>query len=366
MLLLVMGGCGDKCIDFEDNFTLINSIITTNEVIINANLYSCRFNQAELDTLVSFKNDNKITIYNIRSDRLEFNVDLDELGSLVYRDHLFHTPDSIFVCAIFNGSVMFILLMNRYGEIYTKWNINELTEPLSEGIFYVDSRYNHPMVLIQDKLYFQASYRLKPGSVYKSNVPIEMVLDLKRGITKQFGDLPEVYKTGLFFGNHQKDYARVLDGKNQLVFSFPISHDLYIYDSTGRFIKTVKCKSRFIEKIKPIEPDEYSDLSAIIDAYTYHAQYSDLVYDKYQKFYYRTVLHKLDKYNHIGEVNKPGLRKWSIMILDENLKLKKEIIMPEEIFWKRILFTKEGLVLKSVSNKAVNEYQVFKFQPCLN
>jgi len=366
ILLILIYGCNNKCIDFENNFILINSLELNYEVLANVNFYLYHFVQNETDTLLTFKKDNKIIVYNLKSDKVEFDISLKKLDGMVYRDHLYHNPDSIFICSISNSSVMYILLMNKNGEIYQRWNINELANTGTNGYFYIDSKHAHPMVFIKNKLYFQASYRFKPGTVIESHIPIEIVLDLSNGFANQIGDLPLEYRQGVFYGNHQNDYSRVINKKNELVFSFPISHNIYVYDKSGELLKTVNCKSHYINEIEPIEKDKYTDLSAIIDAYAYSAQYSDLVYDEYHNIYYRVVLHKLEKFNDQGKKNDHNKRKWSVMILDENLEKIKEVLMPEEKFWKRIVITHQGLMLKSISKNKANEYQIFKFQSCLN
>jgi hypothetical protein len=118
--------------------------------------------------------------------------------------------------------------------------------------------------------------------------------------------------------------------------------------------------------IEPIEKGKYTALSAIIDAYAYNAQYSDLIYDNYHNIYYRVVLHKLQKFDDLGKITNINKRSWSVMILDENFDIIKEVLMPEEKFWKRIVITNQGFMLKSIRNDNANEYQIFNFQSCLN
>jgi hypothetical protein len=352
--------------DFENNFVLLKTLEFNNEVFANVNFHSYHFDQNEKFTLMTFKKDNKIIVYNLKSEMVEYEINLNKLESQIYRDHLFHNPDSIFICSILNNREMFLLLMNSNGEIYQRWNINKLANKETNGYFYIDSGPSHPMELINGKLYFLASYKLKPGSILKSPVSIEMGLDLSSGIANQIGDLPSEFKQGLFYGNHQKDYSRVINKRNELVFSFPISNYIYVYDLIGELLKIINCRSQFINDLEPIEKNRYTDLSAIIDAYAYNAQYGDLVYDEYNNMYYRVVLHKLEKFDDQGKKNDHKKRNWSIMILDENLKVIKEVLMPEEKFWKRILITDQGIILKSISMNTSDEYQIYKFQPCLN
>mgnify|MGYP001769318225 FL=1 len=54
------------------------------------------------------------------------------------------------------------------------------------------------------------------------------------------------------------------------------------------------------------------------------------------------------------------------MVLDENLQLIKEVLMPGNNFWKRLVISDQALMLKPTGNDDSNEIQVYKFQPCLH
>jgi len=256
--------------------------------------------------------------------------------------------------------------MKADGEIYQQWNINKLVKKNIAAYFYIDSRYAHPMTFIQNKLYFQASYKFKPGAYIGSGVPIEMVLDLQCNSGHQIGELPDEYQQGFFYGNQQWEYSRVINNKGELVFSFPISHDIYVFSESGQFIKATRCKSHFIDKFKPIGKNFTNDLSSIMDAYNYNAQYSELLYDRYNNQYLRIVLHNLGKFGENGKIIDFNTRPWSVMVLDENLQLIKEVLMPGNNFWKRLVISDQALMLKPTGNDDSNEIQVYKFQPCLH
>jgi hypothetical protein len=254
---------------------------------------------------------------------------------------------------------MYILLLNNKGEIYNKWDIGSQTHSIYNGYFFIDSDYSHPMAIINDRLYFKGSYHLKPGSKIAQKVPILISLDLHNGTIKQLGDIPFEYKQGQFYGNHQYDYSRVFNERSEMIISFPSSHNLFVYDTSGHLIKIKNCKSKFVENIEPINKEDKDQLAAIIDAYGYNAQYSDLVYDEYNNMYYRIVLHELEKNDINNKKNDVRKRNWSIMVLDSNLNIKSEIKMPLNQFWKRIHITEQGLLMKSSDNNA-NKFKIYK------
>ncbi len=257
---------------------------------------------------------------------------------------------------------MYILRMDSSGHVFNKWNISSEAQTLPIGFFFIDSRFANPMVLKKNILYCQASYHTKPGLTIEQQIPIEIALDLNSGLVRQFGDIPEEYKKGVFYGNHQDEYARQFNDKSELIYSFPSCHDLFVYDTSGTLLKTVNCKSKFIHKFEPLKKEKYHDIPAIIDAYSYNARYSDFIYDKYRKTYYRIVLHKLnklDKNNHKNDFRK---RKWSVMILDEELQFIAEVMVPEDQFLKRLFVLEEGLALKPIADNDNNTFNIYT--PC--
>ena len=85
-----------------------------------------------------------------------------------------------------------------------------------------------------------------------------------------------------------------------------------------------------------------------------------MIYDKTNNRYYRIVLHKLKKYKEDGSVVDFRERGWSVIIIDQNFNKISEVLMPDNKFWKRIVATKQGIILKLISGDNNNEYQVYK------
>lgn len=363
IILIIAFGCNKRNNNFEDNFQLIDSLSLHNKVLENVPFTSYHYGLGYKDTILTFRKDNQIIRYDFNSDSVKFRVSLNQFDSMHFIDHLYHNVDSIFICFIHNRTKeKHILLLNKNGEINKNWNISKNSEQLKDGYFYIDSKYLHPIVLLNNKLYFQASYRYKPGTSIKSEVPIEMMWNLSNNSSIQIGDLPSEYKKGDFYGNHQNDYSRTINKNNELIFSFPISNQLYVYNIGGELLKTVDCKSEFIDKIEPLEKKKYFDLSAIIDANIYNAQYNEIIYDSYNDRYYRIVLHKLNKYSDNGKVNSWMNRKWSLIILDKDFNIINEVLMPVNKFSKHIIVTDQGLLMRSIELENLYECYIFKLK----
>lgn len=91
-------GCENKCNDFVDNFTIIDSLDMNYDVLSGINFYQYHFDQRMKEDLLTFKKDNKIILINFNSRVVEFEINLDNLGDFVYRDHLYLNKDSVFIC----------------------------------------------------------------------------------------------------------------------------------------------------------------------------------------------------------------------------------------------------------------------------
>lgn len=352
-----------SCDNGTDNFDDYYCLKQTNtelqhSTLTEVNPYLFRF---KADSLITFHYENKLRGVDLQKGKEIFNLQLPIQKGFYYRDHLYHNQDSIFICSIINNN-MYILLMNSNGHVVNKWDISCKAQSIPNGLFYINARYSHPMELRGSTLYCQGSYHINPGLEIEQQIPIEVSLDINSGQIEQFGDLPDNYKNGDFYGNHQYEYSRQINEKSEFVFSFPSCHNLYVYDTNGYLLRTINCQSNYIKRFEPIHRGSYNNIQTIIDAYAYNAQYSDFVYDKYRKRYYRIALHKLNKFDESNNINDVNMRSWSIMILDEDLKLITELEMPENQFLKRLFFIEEGLVMICKDNNTYiyNSYTLCK------
>jgi len=364
---ILLLSCSHDNSRFDECFKQLNTYSLSSEPTSDLSIFSCRIHPDKPDAFLTFKHHDTLFVYDEGIERITYKISLAQVKDLTYRDHLVYKPDSVFILSLSNDNEMYISLLNENGDVYKRWNVSKSASSAFPGYFYIDSRYFHPMIIKGNELYFNASYRLKAGVKIDKSIPTQMILNLSTDSAFQFGDLPDEYKQGDFYGNHQRDYSRLINNKGQLVFSFPISHDIYIYDKEGELLQTNNCKSNFIAGFETIEEMKNDgDLSAIIDAYAYNARYLDLVYDKYNNRYFRIALHKLEKYDEGGSINDYRLRRWSILVLDENFNILEEVLMPENIFMTRLIPTAQGLILQPIIENNQNELRTYNYQACIN
>ncbi len=361
IILCIAFGCHEISNKFEDNFNLKDSLQLNNKVMDSVSFSYYHYYKNNGKFFIFIKN-NKIIGVDINSDEIKFEISLISLDSMDNIGFLYHNSDSIFVSSIHNKTKnMFISLLDKDGKIIKNWNINNYSEKIYDAFFFIKVNYKHQMLLLNNKLYFQASFNFRRGTIPKSSIPIEMELNLTNDSITKIGELPSEYKEGKFYGNHQKDYSRIFNINHELIFSFPICNKLFVYNNVGKLIKTVECKSKYIDRIEPIEKNKYLDLSSIIDGYSYNAQYADIIYDSINNRYLRIVLHKLEKYAKDGKVNNWNNRKWSIIIMDKDLKIINEVLMPDNKFWKYLIPTDKGILMKSIENEInINKFYIFK------
>lgn len=353
-LLLTLTGCARENNSFHDHFHLEDSFELNYDMLTDINYYSYRFGP---DSILTFRQENKLRGIDLNNGAEILNIQLPKQKGYYYRDHLFINQDSIFVCSISNDT-MYVIHMNNTGAKHKVWDITSKAQEIPGLPFTIDADHSHPMLLIDNQLFFQASYTQNPKIKLNTQIPVEAVLDLKTGQIQQYGSLPSSYGQGDFYGNHQYESSRIVNDNDEMIFSFPSCHNLYVYNMEGRLLRTIECKSRFIEQFEPIN----ADYPAIIDAYGYNARYSDLIYDEYRNQYYRVVLHKLNKYDENNLKNDIRKRMCSVMVLDKEFNIMKELMMPVGMFWKRLIVTKQGLMLKPITDNQSNTFQIYK--PC--
>ncbi|MEI6697281.1 MAG: hypothetical protein WCO13_14600, partial [Bacteroidota bacterium] len=164
LILLITFGCNKPQNQFEENFRLIDSLQLHNKILDNVSFgYFHYYNKS--GNYFIFINNNKIVGVDM-FDKIQFEISLNRLDSMDNKEFLYYNSDSIFISSFHKKSYeMFITLINKKGEIINNWNISKYAENIKDTYFYIKTNYMHPMIFIDNKLYFQASYNFKPGTI---------------------------------------------------------------------------------------------------------------------------------------------------------------------------------------------------------
>ncbi len=147
---------------------------------------------------------------------------------------------------------------------------------------------------------------------------------------------------------------------DKLIFSFPISHNLYLAKVDSNSYETVFAGSNFAGTIYSInrQPNKASN-EVIMSHYIKHDFYSAIKYDKFRKVYYRILLK--------GIPNATKRSKWkdkpiAIIIMDEDFKYLGETVIGNmnDWNWENTFVTKEGLNIEYIEKDFEEVYLTLK------
>lgn len=150
-------------------------------------------------------------------------------------------------------------------------------------------------------------------------------------------------------------YAELHPDENKLVFSFPVSHDIYIADLYGNSYKKKYAGSNEAGTISSIEKSPKQTSREVI--YTHYAsqyQYAAIKYDKYRKVYYRFLLKAIPN---ATEHSRPKDKPIAVIVMDKDFNYLGEVTLGtgKEWHWQNSFVTKEGLNIEYLDNDDIDE-----------
>lgn len=153
-----------------------------------------------------------------------------------------------------------------------------------------------------------------------------------------------------------------LTPNNELIFSFPVSHNLYRTNHNSEIYTKTYGGSNIASTIHSIDFDDLVNTpnELIIENYLGEDMYGAILYDSYRKMYYRFLLQGIPNatVNSVKE-EKPI----SIIIMDDKFNYLGETIIGtgKTWNWRNTFVTKEGLNIEYLDDKDINEdYLIFK------
>lgn len=201
---------------------------------------------------------------------------------------------------------------------------------------------------------------MHPDRPLKKN--LVMTLDLASGKMNYDISFPELY-TEAFWGEHLSECYTVYNpNENIFVRSFPIDHNLYVYNQQGQITQHY-AGSKYIDHVTPlifsngnIKKKQFSE-TAEIDNYIHQRSYHRIYYDPYTKLYYRFVT------NAIPDTKTGISTPFSIIVLDEHFNILVEQEFDNQEYWQVSMFiSKEGLCLyRRTANEDELDYDIYRF-----
>ena len=286
-----------------------------------------------------------INMYDFKSQKFLYSIKLsDTLFATGIDGYYIKSLDSVFVNIRY---VNIVALMNREGKIIDSWNIKDSLIYNKDYELFVEA--NDKLYVHNNKLYIS-----KMPAVEYSMIPYTcpvIVYDLvNRKILKNTGAFPGKYKKGESW--HLVGYSinKILTGKGNLVISYPVSDELYCYNSNDSLVSTISIPSGYLEKYSfpPFDVQKRGDAAYKVSYVAELGMYYNLIYDPYREVYYRVVLHPQKFRNEDRTSNNYNDRAWSIMVIDKNFHLLSENYFEARKYrFSYVIVTSKGLLISN-------------------
>ncbi|GHT22166.1 hypothetical protein FACS189430_03530 [Bacteroidia bacterium] len=194
------------------------------------------------------------------------------------------SSDSLLVLDYHRTSTIFLL--NGKGDIVNTYRLGENRGSLI-GLEQEPYRNGDELLL--------AGYSPDETATKIGSLPVCDIYDTakKTYLKNEKIDYPDYYYKYHWGGGFLREpHTTACYPKNTYIYSFPVSHDIHVYDVKKKQVKTFCAGSSFIEQISPYKtgkdynPDEKTDyLKYALE----QASYYKVLYDPYRQIYYRLV-----------------------------------------------------------------------------
>ncbi len=300
---------------------------------------------------IAFQNSQEpqILIYNLDKRVLEKKITYQQegangIGRYIYDFHI-KNFDEIFLLP---SHRQVIYKTDGKGRLLHKYNMETMTDGLLIGPIVTSMG---KMVLFGSKFYIVQDVNKSFGNdlIEKSGVGITLdtlnnevkMLPMKHLALISYEDL----HTNAAFGHH---FRRTFDGENFL-YSFHYSDSVFRVSPDHKRMERYQIKSKYITEVKnPQSRSVDIDYKKIFELNCEAATYEFIVYDKYREVYYRMAHPKTEvdpKDDHL-EVLRSGKKQTTIMILDKELNVIGETLLPEYTYVPDVYLVREdGLYL---------------------
>lgn len=376
LFLFLMGiGLLQSCSPDSENITTPQELVSDGQ-LVSLQIDSQTSNVS--DGLVSFSTDrnwlfnvnhtnNEIQLYDLDSKvlvkRMIFDLEGPEGVEYISGIHV-QSLDSIF---LFGYPMQNLQLTDTAGRI----NANYKYEPPLgyTAAFVHNAHYNYTPILSGDKLLVNTKFgadlrKLSDDSL--STKSFSYTIDLKNS---EVSLLPIKWPKGYNeSGPKLLDFSMATDGE-KLVYSLLADHNLYVADLEGNPIGTVEAKSQFVDQVFP-SFNEATDRFSTMKYALASDRYERILYDQYRGVFYRFVFPKVEVQNE-EEINQLRRfpRKFAVMILDKELNVLGETLMPENTYYPGNSFVGKAGLFISISHpenpKNVEDlmsFEVFKLR----
>lgn len=297
-----------------------------------------------------------LNFYSLNNDEFNFKIELDSVlqvyGINDMEGFYFHNLDSIFIFRKYTLD-KFLLIDQKLIKV-------KLIKSDVRGYYNHTSRTRNPPHFYNNSLYNLIIPNIDFSHLDNFNdyIGIESEIDLV-SLNSKFLDItyPEDYE-GNSWGMSHAIPCRTINSKNELVYSFGITPDIYVFNLQTEKVSKRTMNSDVSVKITPMNIEDPIGLQ-YLEYFIEQDFFSEILYDKYRKVYYRIIkkgmnFTKSNGENQIWE-NKPSI----LLVLDEGFnQIAKYNLEPYNKFYVRDIFVgREGLYISNnhPENTNINE-----------
>lgn len=272
--------------------------------------------------LIAYANMNDLIFFDINKGDVFRRIKFQEkgpngIGSL----NRFHVEslDSIYIFTYTHLSIS-----DSLGHVYKRKKFSEIlvrNYPIAPMPSFYDL--NNRVISDQNKLNV-ACYLMDENFSEIQNTPTGFIYDIKKD---------SFYLSNRHFPSLDGNYYYSRDkGEIKYVYSFYLQNKIHQISESGQY-ETFPCKSKYSTKeLTPVGPSE--DLKEQIISSIKNPRYYSLVYDKWNKLFYRFFYPGSKEIDDKKELDyywalKDNPEKFSVMILDNDLKVIGETLIPE-------------------------------------
>lgn len=318
--------------------------------------------------ILSFLNDftNSIYLYDYHSTKFFEKRLINKNTSLVQSlgGYYFNKDRSIY---LFDEATSNLILVDSTNSIIKQVYIptsNYRSEYIKYPVYSLSTL--NPIIKTQKNLLITGLYPWKiPDSlISKFGLTNKIDIDFIRNDTILFQYPKELYGNGFYWDDpyFNSPYTAFNSKKNLLVFSFPVSHDIYISSkiSNGIFTKKAYGGSREAKDITAMDRKTSLKRETMRNYIQKTDVYGGIIYDKYNDVYYRFIERHIEKETENVQL---GIKPLGVIILNSEFKIVGESTLgPSENFhWRNAFVTEEGLNIEKIDKTDLSE-EYLKFQ----
>lgn len=250
------------------------------------------------------------------------NVLLTDEVDFMINGYYVRSLDSIYVLL---NPLNKIVLVDGNSRIRKTWTISTQRKHDPKQFYLLSFFGDAPMEMIDNRLLTlqqlpdpdYATDRELLRTKFEAYIDAVIVLDQDTAIvTEEIGRWPLLYTQKYY---NDVTPCRTIDDHGRVVYSFGVSDSIHIWELNGQHKSTYISGNR--EEFAVFDGKRESD-AAYVDAYVVEQpRYRKLMYDAFNKVYYRVLIHHQPYTNPQNELNLYSDKSWSIQILDQELKL---------------------------------------------